>query len=292
MSHHRLVSVVIPCYNQENFIEAAIDSVLNQTYPCIEIICIDDFSADSSLERINKYLELPNFKLIRNSSNLGVCVSRNLAVDAAAGEYILPLDGDDTIEPSYVEEAVEVISTRNNVGMVYSKARYIGGVNKYWDLPEYCFDEFIFNNCIFCSALFRKSDFLKAGGYKTYMKNGLEDYELWICFIESGLEPYRIDKILFNYRRKHKTSRTDEMLSAPDSYVNMKKEIILHHLDLYLSNDCFMKFITEYSPQYIDKIEKKCSSAELRVKKYKNLLKLTCILLFSIMLLVIMYVLR
>ena len=83
-----LVSVVIPCFNQADYIEECIASVLNQSYQNIEIICVDDGSNDSSIERINKYTELTNFKFIRNSRNFGVCVSRNNAIREASGIYI------------------------------------------------------------------------------------------------------------------------------------------------------------------------------------------------------------
>ena len=98
--------------------------------------------------------------------------------------------------------------------MVYCKARFFGVNNCNWDLPVFDLDDFLFDNCIFCSALFRKSDFLKAGGYKPYMVYGLEDYELWISFIELGLKPYRIDKILFNYRKTNQISRTEKLLNS------------------------------------------------------------------------------
>ena len=293
-----LVSVIIPCFNQESFIEESIESVVSQTYRNIEIICVDDCSTDNSLDLISKYVDLPNFKLIKNKKNLGVCITRNLAVEAARGTYILPLDGDDTIEPSYIEKAVNVISSDQRVGIVYCKARFIGGVNKEWDLPEYNPDDFMFINCIFCSALFRKSDFVKVGGYKSYMKYGFEDYELWVSMIESGIKPYRIDEILFNYRQKHKVSRSDELNSAPAYRQNMKKEIILHHLDFFLNNECFVKFITENSPKYLNhlldensQLNDALSNIKLlyqkKLKKYRNLLKIFCIIFVCLLVLII-----
>ena len=267
-----LVSVVIPCFNQADYIEECIASVLNQSYQNIEIICVDDGSNDSSSERINKYTELTNFKFIRNSRNLGVCVSRNNAIREASGIYILPLDGDDTIEPSYIDEAVRVISSNENIGMVYCKARFFGVNNCNWDLPVFDLDDFLFDNCIFCSALFRKSDFLKAGGYKPYMVYGLEDYELWISFIELGLKPYRIDKILFNYRKTNQISRTEKLLNSARFQRDMKKEIIAHHLPLYLSNESFVKYMTEFSPKYIENLLNENQRKTKKTDKYKKLL--------------------
>ena len=233
-----LVTVVITCFNQADFIDECINSVLNQGYKSIEIICVDDCS-----------------RLIKNSQNLGVCASRNIAINEANGLYILPLDGDDTIEPTYIEEAVHVISSNEDIGIVYCQARFFGGINQNWDLPDFNVDDFLFNNCIFCTALFRKSDFLRVGGYKPYMIDGFEDYELWICFVELGLKPYRIDKILFNYRRKHKISRSDRLMDS-GRFKDMKREILAHHFNFYLNNECFVRYITESCPKLIEQMKK------------------------------------
>ena len=250
-----LVTVVIPCFNQADFIDECINSVLNQSYKSIEIICVDDCSTDNSVEQIKKYTDLKNFRLIKNSQNLGVCASRNIAINEANGLYILPLDGDDTIEPTYIEEAVHVISSNEDIGIVYCQARFFGGINQNWDLPDFNVDDFLFNNCIFCTALFRKSDFLRVGGYKPYMIDGFEDYELWICFVELGLKPYRIDKILFNYRRKHKISRSDRLMDS-GRFKDMKREILAHHFNFYLNNECFVRYITESCPKLIEQMKK------------------------------------
>ena len=70
MEQNPLVSVIIPCFNQESFIEESIESVVSQTYRNIEIICVDDCSTDNSLDLISKYVDLPNFKLIKNKKIL------------------------------------------------------------------------------------------------------------------------------------------------------------------------------------------------------------------------------
>ena len=138
--------------------------------------------------------------------------------------------------------------------MVYCQARFFGGINQNLGLQEFSVDDFLFNNCIFCTALFRKSDFLRVGGYKPYITDGLEDYELWICFVELGLKPYRIDKILFNYRRKHKISRSDRLMDS-GRFKDMKREILAHHFNFYLNNACFVRYITESCHKLIEQMK-------------------------------------
>lgn len=252
------VSIIIPCYNQAGYVEEAVLSAINQTYQNIEIICVNDGSTDKTSEVIrmlvNKY---KNIVFFDESENKGVVAARNFAIQACAGEYILPLDADDTIEPTYVEKAVKVLDENKNIGIVYCRAKIFGAEDKIWDLPAYSKESFLYGNVVFCTALFRKSDFVKAGGYKANMEHGWEDYDLWLSFVELGLDVYQIDEILFNYRKHHNESRTD---SSNKNIHKIFKQIIKNHLDLYLDNKYFIR-----------KILTDTEGINIKKKKYKNL---------------------
>lgn len=257
----KLVSIIIPCYNQEKYITDAIMSAENQTYKDIEIVFIDDCSTDSSLEVVNDLKnKYSNIVVLKNETNLGVVDSRNNAIDVAKGFYILPLDGDDTIEPTYIEDAVKVFEEKPYVGFVYCKARRFGAVNEDWNLPKFNKESFIFGNCIVNSSLFRKSDFIKLGKYKSYMYSWTEDYDLWMSFVEAGLLPYRIDKILYNHREFDNGSRTQ--LTTKDPYF-ARREYLLHHTKLYAdSRECISRI---FDPDYKSNFYKK----DRKIKKYK-----------------------
>lgn len=257
----KLVSIVIPCYNQEKYIADAIMSAENQTYKDIEIVFIDDCSTDGSLEVANELKKkYTNIVVLKNETNLGVVDSRNKAIDVAKGFYILPLDGDDTIEPTYIEKAVKVFDENPDVGFVYCKARKFGAVNEDWNLPKFNKESFIFANCIVNSSLFRKSDFIKLGKYKSYMYSWTEDYDLWMSFVEAGLLPYRIDKILYNHREFDNGSRTQ--LTTKDPYF-ARREYLLHHTKLYAdSRECISRI---FDPDYKSNFYKK----DRKIKKYK-----------------------
>ena len=83
------ISVIIPCYNAERYIQEAIESVLTQAYPEIEIIVVDDGSKDSSIEKLTPYLD--RIILIKQE-NAGACVARNRGLEVATGELIKFLD--------------------------------------------------------------------------------------------------------------------------------------------------------------------------------------------------------
>ena len=257
----KLVSIIIPCYNQEKYITDAIMSAENQTYKDIEIVFIDDCSTDGSLEVANELKKkYTNIVVLKNETNLGVVDSRNKAIDVAKGFYILPLDGDDTIEPTYIEKAVKVFDENPDVGFVYCKARKFGAVNEDWNLPKFKKESFIFGNCIVNSSLFRKSDFIKLGKYKSYMYSWTEDYDLWMSFVEAGLLPYRIDKVLYNHREFDNGSRTQ--LTTKDPYF-ARREYLLHHTKLYAdSRECISRI---FDPDYKSNFYKK----DRKIKKYK-----------------------
>ena len=258
---NKKVSIIIPCYNQGKYVADAINSALSQTYKNIEIVVYNDASNDNSSEIIKTFVNKnKNIIFIDNTLNHGVIYARNTAIDTSQGEYILPLDADDTIEPTYVEKAVKVLDENPEIGIVYCKARKFGVKKKYWNLQKFDKSKFIYKNCIFCTALFRKSDFIKAGKYKEYMLYGYEDYDLWLSFIELGMGVYRIDEILFNYRQHLEESRTTVCRRNQDK---VWKCIIKNHFDLYIEDKQFLDIL-------------------IFTKKYKDFLKIIIITLSTI----------
>ncbi|DAA86934.1 TPA: glycosyl transferase [Candidatus Gastranaerophilales bacterium HUM_2] len=253
------VSIIIPCYNQGKYVAEAINSALRQTFKDIEIVCVNDGSTDNSVEIIksfeNKY---KNFIFLNNKENRGVIYSRNFAIKNCNGTYILPLDADDIIEPTYVEKAVKILDNNSNIGIVYCKAKIFGNYDKYWNLKPFNKSDILYENCIFCSALFRKSDFLKIGGYNNNMKYGCEDYDLWLSFIEQGLEVFQINEILFSYRQYDETSRTTISLKNKKEIWN---NLIKNHINLYLNDENFLERLIFSNPIKTNK----------KYKKYKKM---------------------
>lgn len=253
------VSIIIPCYNQGKYVAEAINSALRQTFNDIEIVCVNDGSTDNSVEIIklfeNKY---KNFIFLNNEENRGVIYSRNFAIKNCNGTYILPLDADDIIEPTYVEKAVKILDNNPNIGIVYCKAKIFGNYDKYWNLKPFNKSDILYENCIFCSALFRKSDFIKIGGYNNNMKYGCEDYDLWLSFIEQGLEVFQINEILFSYRQYDETSRTTISLKNKKEIWN---NLIKNHINLYLNDENFLERLIFSNPIKTNK----------KYKKYKKM---------------------
>ena len=175
------VSIIIPCYNQEQYVAEAIESALNQTYPNVEIVVVNDASNDNSSKVIKGYAnKYSNIIFLDEEENKGVVKSRNLAISKCRGDYILPVDADDKIDQTFCEKAVKILDADNEVRIVYSKIQFFGYLNKEFRLEAFNPNRIIFNNCIPNTAMYRKSDFISVGGYKDYMKDGWEDWNLWL----------------------------------------------------------------------------------------------------------------
>ncbi|MBV6645362.1 MAG: glycosyltransferase family 2 protein, partial [Cyclobacteriaceae bacterium] len=95
MSNQPLVSIICLCYNHEKYVRQAVESALNQTYPLIEVIIIDDHSTDNSLQMIEKLQQsYPQLRVLSNEENMGNCKSFNKALKLAKGEFIIDLAAD------------------------------------------------------------------------------------------------------------------------------------------------------------------------------------------------------
>ena len=98
-----LISVIIPIFNMEQYLPRCLDSVLNNTYRDLEILCIDDGSKDGSLKILREYEQQDNRIAVISKANGGVSSARNAGLDHMTGEYVTFIDPHDFVHPRYVE---------------------------------------------------------------------------------------------------------------------------------------------------------------------------------------------
>ena len=125
------VSVVIPVYNVEDFLEECLDSIVNQTLDDIEIICVNDGSTDNSLNILNDYAKKDDRFTIVSQENGGHAVATNRGMELATGEYLFLMDSDDILKLNALEDTVRVAEAKN-VDFVIFQA-----INYYMDTDEY-----------------------------------------------------------------------------------------------------------------------------------------------------------
>lgn len=229
------VSIIIPCYNHGEYIEETVSSILNSTYKNIEIVIVNDGSTDEYTNQILSNLPKKYDKIkVITTENQGTAGACKVAAENSTGDYILPVGSDDKINPTYIEKAVNILNTKPNVGLVYCNAEYFGAKTGPWVLPEFSIEQIKKGNCIFCTALFRKSDYDKTEGYHLDMRNW-EDYDLWLSLLELGIDVYKIPEVLFYYRITG-ISKTDKVKEDPERGKRLMAQIYNHHKKFFDTN--------------------------------------------------------
>ena len=202
------ISVVVPCYNQAQYLDECLDSVLNQTYHNWECIIVNDGSPDNTEEIAKKWTAKDSRFRYISKKNGGLSSARNTGIEAATGEWVLPLDADDKIHHEYLSLAAEEFG--NNFTLVYADAHFFGTIDKPWILQPFEISDLLVRNYIFCSSFFRKKHWKEIGGYDEMMKTGYEDWEFYIRLLHHfPLKTKKIEKALFYYRKKESSMLTD-----------------------------------------------------------------------------------
>ena len=194
-----LVSVIVPIYNAAPYLQETLDSILASTYRPIEVVMVDDGSHDDSLTIAQKYCERHVECQVIAQNNRGVSAARNTAIKAAKGTYILPVDADDKVADTLIEKAVEAIESDNNIRVVGCRCWMFGAVDKEWKLPKFSHSLLARKNMIPATALYRKADWERCGGYceKEIYR---EDWDFWLSMMELGGTFYKLNEVLFYYR--------------------------------------------------------------------------------------------
>lgn len=219
------VSVVIPCFNHQDYLLETVNSVLNSTHPYIEIIIVDDGSIDNSAEVARELVSRHENIVYVHQHNQGPSVARNRGILEAKGEYILPLDADDLISREYIGLAMDVLRNDPETKVVYCRAEYIGRKTGLWKLKNFSLKKLATNNMIFSCAMFRKDDWRNVGGYSAELIGGWEDWEFWISMLKNGGNVHRLDTIGFYYRihqNSRRKSTTKDIKRFTIDFINSK----------------------------------------------------------------------
>lgn len=264
------VSVIMPCYNDGQYIEEAIDSVLNQSYKDIELIIIDDGSDDEYTIRVINNISHEKIKVL-HTDHLRPAGARNYGISLSTGKYILPVDSDDKIEPTYIEQAVNILAGNPQIGVVYCQADLFGEQSGRWDLPTYSFETMLLDNIVFVTALFYKKDWEKVGGFNTSMDSGMEDYDFWLSILGLGKQIYQIPETLFHYRIK-KVSRTTQFMDNSIQVKEIYRRMYDNHEEFYQKNaKTYAKVLRDALIEQIF-LKRKYEYQLSKIKKHENTL--------------------
>lgn len=229
------VSVVIPCYNQGEFILEAISSVESCQESIYEIIIVNDGSTEPLTKKVLQYLK-DNGYLVIDQSNQGLAKARNKGISKARGRYILPLDSDNKIRPEYITKSIEILDKYPEVGVVYGDVQLFDQRKDILPVPDFDINKLAMGNYIDACAVLRKELWIDCGGYddKIPDKLGYEDWDLWLGAAAKGWQFHHIPEVMFDYR-----VREDSMVSVcriPENHEKLVRYISTKHLDIYKSN--------------------------------------------------------
>ncbi|HZS05717.1 MAG TPA: glycosyltransferase [Blastocatellia bacterium] len=182
----QLVSVIVPCYNQAHFLGAAIESILNQTYPHFEIIVVNDGSTDDTAEVAARH---PGVRHLYQP-NRGLSAARNTGARASRGAYLVFLDADDLLLPNALEDGVKCLSEHPEAGLAYGLYQLMAedGAPLQLDarpVPEKIdYEAFLRGNRVgmVATGVYRRSAFEAVGGFNPTVRC-CEDYELYLRFV-------------------------------------------------------------------------------------------------------------
>jgi O-antigen biosynthesis protein len=208
-----LISVIMPIYNTpEQFLRAAIESVIQQVYPYWELCIADDASIAAHIKPLlEQYTQQDaRIKVVYRHENGHISQCTNSAIELAAGEYIALLDHDDALSPNALYEVALLLNRHPNADMVYSdedKLDKQGWVSAPIFKPDWCPDSFLARMYTCHLGVYRRSLVTKIGGFRTGFE-GSQDYDFVLRFTEQTNQIFHIPKVLYHWRiHKNSTAR-------------------------------------------------------------------------------------
>lgn len=222
------VSVVVPCYNGGRFLDQLLKSLRAQKFRDFEVVIVDDGSSEP--DTIARLAALPPDIRVVRQANAGLPAARNTGFRNAQGSFVLPLDCDDALEPSYLSTLVSALQVApSDVGFVFTHMRLVGAITGTFKTRFDRFDQLFVNRLPYCMLL-RKSAWEAVGGYDETMRDGSEDWEFSIRLAQAKFRGIEIALPLFIYM-----VRADGMLLSKTARLQgtMWRNIRMRHKALY-----------------------------------------------------------
>ncbi|MDH7462134.1 glycosyltransferase family 2 protein [Chitinophagaceae bacterium 26-R-25] len=224
----KLVSIILPTFNGEKFIESAIDSCLSQSYSNIELVIVNDCSDDNTGKIIEQYMAKDKrVRVITNARNMKLPGSLNIGFDNANGEYFTWISDDNLFGVNAIEKMVGALENDERADIVYSSYSFIDEENRhlghYGDEPEFL----VFSCIVGACFLYRKHVHVELKGYDRE-KFRMEDMDFWLRAAEKFRFLYLVEPDMYKYR-KHSQSLTSAIYGNEE----IRAEYLKHYFDSF-----------------------------------------------------------
>lgn len=212
-----LVSVIMPAYNAQEYIEAAIRSVMGQTYTNWQLLVIDDGSSDNTYQIVEKLVQADSrVLLLRNESNLGVAKTRNRGLDLARGQYVALLDSDDLWRPQKLERQIS-LAEKEQADIVYCSYAIVneGGEKVCGDFvvpPTTDMEQMLVKSVISCSTALLSRKITQQ--YRFDPAYYHEDYVYWLDLMRDGWKAVGAMEVLADYRQVEGSRASNKFAAA------------------------------------------------------------------------------
>ncbi|MHC1749572.1 MAG: glycosyltransferase family 2 protein [Cellulosilyticaceae bacterium] len=220
-NEQELISIVMPAYNCEKYIQEAIKSVTKQTYKNWELIIIDDGSKDNTVDIISELAtQDKRIKFYKNEKNQGVSATRNKGIALARGEWIAFLDSDDMWQEEKLKKQM-YLKQKVNAEFVFTGSSYINEIGEAYKgifkVPtQVDYKKLRTHNVISCSSVLMKKKFFKH--IKMEKDDMHEDYAVWLRILKQGVKAYAVNEPLLIYRISKNSKSGNKMKTLKMTY--------------------------------------------------------------------------
>ncbi|MDQ4069096.1 MAG: glycosyltransferase [Actinomycetota bacterium] len=224
----RSVSVVIPVFEQVHYLRETVASVQASYHDDLEIVVVDDGSTDPQVDQVLQSLG-DDVVVVRRTTNGGVAAARNFGIAASSGRFVMPLDGDDLIDATYVPKALEAL-------LRHPELSYVGCYSQNFGLLDttYVPVGYVPNLMLFlhtdgrCTKLFDRTAIEAVGGYDDELP-AFEDWDLYLRLAKHGFAGDVLPEALFRYRRHRKST---VFSWSNDIRIELLQYLVRKHRDL------------------------------------------------------------
>ena len=234
----RKVSIIVPIYNSERYLDKTIGSLIGQTHKNIEIICVNDGSTDGSLAKLNEYAARDGRIIVFDTENEGQTKARNVRIDNATGDFFCFVDADDFVSRTMIEQTVNAAESNNAEVVLFGIDEYHDDTKRYFPMPHAVVkgkipkaevfdprsvdDFFVYMVGFTVNKLYRMSYF-KTLDLKFPVIGAHEDMPFTYAAVAPAHRVFYLDKVLYHYRRERvEGSRSDD---TEEQYAYMLKAL-------------------------------------------------------------------
>ncbi len=225
-----LVSIIVPCYNAGQTIEKTLESLLDQVYPHIEIILVDDGSNEAGFpELLDRLGQVHRSVRVFHKVNSGLPGARNYGAKRARGEFLAFCDGDDLLDPMTVRHSIQALMRNPELTLVYPIIHYFEGAQGFWGPQDLYAPTLLAENQGHAGIVIRRERFFAHGGYDETFRYGWEDWELLLRLAQSGDQGEMLPYPDYQYR-----VRSDSMVrtTSVQNRIRIQRQMWTKHQEL------------------------------------------------------------